>query len=454
MEASSNDTRLFNELIDIVIDHLHDDKASLAACSLVSRTWRNSGQFHLLESVTLLGVTSEKGLGLDAFLASVAQSPRIGHYVRELRVHGEGSWFGKYTPTELRALSLGPTHIRALVQLPALRRLFLFDLLWNSHRDGPEGLALIRGPAARRGLQKLVVQHVTSARFQDPGQIHDGIYAQDALDILSFFSAVDTFYFGTPRFEVDGCESPLLAPTDIVPHLRFPLPLHIGSLIADPDALDNARSSLAYDVLDHVCLSDGLHTFRAKIKPGDIGAVSHFVSTRAQSIRHYQLDMSAYIALARLGARETFSSLCLSSCTNLETFELHTPWYPPEHLWQYILVALASLPETVRRIHVCVYLTSTLPDCLADACAGLIAPDLAYMTRFPQLATLEFALRHPHGNDAAYPYRFQKCKRMIEEVVPAELKRGVLKVEPCDCLLTPALEPVCLSVLKPSKPLY
>ncbi|EKM54092.1 uncharacterized protein PHACADRAFT_257704, partial [Phanerochaete carnosa HHB-10118-sp] len=327
MEASLSDTRFYNELVDMVIDHLHDDKASLIACSLVSRTWRNSGQYHLLESVILLGVTSEKGL--EAFLAQTQRSPRIRHYVRELRVHGEGSWFGKYNATELRELCLGPRNLQSLAQMPALRRLFLYDLLWDSHRDGPESLSLIREAGVCRELEKLVLQRVTSSRFQDPGQIHHGIYAQDILDILSFFSEIKVLCFDTPRFEIDGCDAPLPHVEDSFLQLQFPPRLRIGSIVADPDALDNVRSSMAYNMLDRVCRLNGLHSFRARIKPGDIEAVSHFVSMRAHSILHYQLDMSAYLALARLGAKETFTSLYLSSCPNLETFELRTPCYPP-----------------------------------------------------------------------------------------------------------------------------
>ena len=283
----------------MIIDHLHSDKSTLAVCSLVSRTWRNSGQFHLLESVTLLGVTSEKGL--EEFLACAQQSPRIRRYVRALRVHGEGSWFGKYDDTELHELCLGPQHLRSLAEMPALRRLCLFDLLWDSHRDGPESLSLIRQTGVTRVLEKLVLQRMTSYQFQEPGEIHHGIYAQDVLDILSFFSEIGVLYFSTPRFEVDGCEVPLPHVEDSFLQLQFPPRLRVGALVTDPDALDNVRSSMAYSMLDRVCRLNGLHTFRAKIKLGDIETVSHFVLMRASSLRHYQLDMSAYFSLIQLG---------------------------------------------------------------------------------------------------------------------------------------------------------
>ncbi|EKM57177.1 uncharacterized protein PHACADRAFT_254761 [Phanerochaete carnosa HHB-10118-sp] len=299
MELSLGDMRLYNELVDMVIDHLHDDKASLVACSLTSRMWRNSSQYHLLDSITLLGVTSERGL--EAFLAQAQQSSRIRHYVRELRIYGEGSWFGKYNAAELRQLCFGPKSLHSLAQMPALRRLFLYDLLWDSRRDGPSGLPLIRRVGICWVLEKLVLQHVTSSRFQDPGQIHHGVYAQDILDILSFFSEIKVLCFDTPRFEVDGCEASPPHVEDNFLQLQFPPRLRISSLIADPDALDNIRSSMAYNMLDRVCRFNDLHSFRVRIKPGDIEAVSHFVSMRAHSIRHYQLDMSAHLALARYG---------------------------------------------------------------------------------------------------------------------------------------------------------
>lgn len=291
---------LFNELVDIVLDHLHDDRKSLKACSLVSQTFRNSSQYHLLENVALTGVKSSRGL--EAFMTFVETSPRFGHYVRTLRVFGEGSWFGKYDTAETRSLSLGPTHLRFLSQLPALRRLFLFELLWDSHRDSPAGQPLLGQEQPSGTLEKLVLHHVTSSRFQQPGEIHHGVYAQDVLDLLSFFSQIKTLNFSTPRFEVDPTpEDPSLRLEDRFLQLRFPPRLRVQKLVADPDALDSVRSAMAYTLLDRACGVKSLHSFRAKVKPGDLDAVSHFVGLRGPSILTYHLDMSAYFTLSRQG---------------------------------------------------------------------------------------------------------------------------------------------------------
>lgn len=41
------------ELIDSIIDRLHDDAASLQSCALVSSAWRPSTRFHLFGSVSI-----------------------------------------------------------------------------------------------------------------------------------------------------------------------------------------------------------------------------------------------------------------------------------------------------------------------------------------------------------------------------------------------------------------
>lgn len=41
------------ELIDIVLDHLHDDKLTLTQCALVSRIWVSASHYHLFLRTTL-----------------------------------------------------------------------------------------------------------------------------------------------------------------------------------------------------------------------------------------------------------------------------------------------------------------------------------------------------------------------------------------------------------------
>lgn len=72
---SSINSRLPGEMIDRVIDHLHDDKRSLSACSLVCTLWQPASRFHLFRHVKLsdaFSETSESLFGLvSRFLTDV-----------------------------------------------------------------------------------------------------------------------------------------------------------------------------------------------------------------------------------------------------------------------------------------------------------------------------------------------------------------------------------------------
>lgn len=50
----AENTRLPVELWDNIIDHLWDDRESLAACSIVCRAWRPSVHTHLFHTVALV----------------------------------------------------------------------------------------------------------------------------------------------------------------------------------------------------------------------------------------------------------------------------------------------------------------------------------------------------------------------------------------------------------------
>jgi len=69
------------ELIDRIIDFLHDDRVTLRACSLVSSTWRDASLHHMFWMVNLLSVARFR-----KFVHVACFRPRIGQYVREIRV--------------------------------------------------------------------------------------------------------------------------------------------------------------------------------------------------------------------------------------------------------------------------------------------------------------------------------------------------------------------------------
>lgn len=69
------------EICDYVIDHLHNDKKSLQACSLTCRDWVPTSRYHLHCEVYL------HNLGLfTAFRRLLQASPLLGPYIRALRI--------------------------------------------------------------------------------------------------------------------------------------------------------------------------------------------------------------------------------------------------------------------------------------------------------------------------------------------------------------------------------
>ncbi|KAF8486581.1 hypothetical protein JB92DRAFT_2547039, partial [Gautieria morchelliformis] len=67
------------ELIDQVIDHLHDDPPSLRACCLTCHAWAPSSRFHIFHDIVLSD--AERADGLAEHLET---SPHISPLVRSL----------------------------------------------------------------------------------------------------------------------------------------------------------------------------------------------------------------------------------------------------------------------------------------------------------------------------------------------------------------------------------
>jgi hypothetical protein len=75
------------ELIDIIIDNLHNDKRSLSACCLTSKQWVPSCRFHLFSKIT---VTPHRISSVLHFLESHSHS--IASLVRNLVVDDFSEW--------------------------------------------------------------------------------------------------------------------------------------------------------------------------------------------------------------------------------------------------------------------------------------------------------------------------------------------------------------------------
>lgn len=84
------------ELVDQILDHLHDDSSTLLNCALVSRTWLPTSRMHLFSKIRLLVPPSRNSLHEDdtprhgpcqRLHALLTGSPEIIPYIHDLRIH-------------------------------------------------------------------------------------------------------------------------------------------------------------------------------------------------------------------------------------------------------------------------------------------------------------------------------------------------------------------------------
>lgn len=69
------------ELVDRVLDHLHDDARSLRVCSRVAKVWLPTSRFHLFREIVV-----EKGIARKQLLQCMEANPEIGQYVRAMEL--------------------------------------------------------------------------------------------------------------------------------------------------------------------------------------------------------------------------------------------------------------------------------------------------------------------------------------------------------------------------------
>lgn len=82
--SPSSPGRLFPELCDQIIDHLHDDHKTLATCALVSRDWTAAARYHRFRTLLIKdGIDDHAKLG-EALSGSIA----VRHAVRTLWLYG------------------------------------------------------------------------------------------------------------------------------------------------------------------------------------------------------------------------------------------------------------------------------------------------------------------------------------------------------------------------------
>lgn len=142
------------EIVDIIIDHLHDDPETLRKCSLVCQSWLPSTSLHIFPRTICLPPRKMRrknwaaGMPLKTFV-----TPRIVRHTQKLTLTGFAD--GKVFPCSL------VNFFEALDQIPNLRSLTVD--LENVHITYPSSDSLPRATLSRMGTRHIHTLAISGA---------------------------------------------------------------------------------------------------------------------------------------------------------------------------------------------------------------------------------------------------------------------------------------------------
>ncbi|GJE93735.1 hypothetical protein PsYK624_098960 [Phanerochaete sordida] len=188
------------ELLDRIIDFLHDERDALAACSLVHRRWLPASSLHLFSlfrwppcKTHWYGGSDwhryacwcrqllDSSKTLEGIELLFRNSPRISDNVRDLRIV---MWTARRTTT--------PREIAHIFDaLPRLQSLDIGNL------DFSQGVSLASDQSTPRFLRRLRLGHISS-----------NVDLQNIYDLLSCFETISTLSFQSSDLKATASEPP------------------------------------------------------------------------------------------------------------------------------------------------------------------------------------------------------------------------------------------------------
>ncbi|KAL4248485.1 hypothetical protein ABKN59_007757 [Abortiporus biennis] len=136
------------ELVEEILNHLHDDKATLSECSLVCADWVEPSRRHLFQSVevfiyTIFQSQYRNSNGFHEFSSFLKRNPALARFIREIRLIGHKA--PATSSAQGRPLCNGNIIILILTDLPQLQVLQFKNL--SIAIDAPD---LIHPPQLRK----------------------------------------------------------------------------------------------------------------------------------------------------------------------------------------------------------------------------------------------------------------------------------------------------------------
>lgn len=166
------------ELVDYVLDFLHDDACSLIQCSLVSHSFVPGSRFHLFGTFHVKDDQTLCGL-LDASPSATAR-----HAIRTLRL-GTASVLSKTSPLKVSFSSLE----NLIAHLPALSNLHMLNISIDFARSSQVSSASTSETRSAKAIRYLWLYKVVEASTRRP------LHPHEFFPLLRLFSGIETLNY-------------------------------------------------------------------------------------------------------------------------------------------------------------------------------------------------------------------------------------------------------------------
>lgn len=251
-DAPSRLPNLPAELQDAIIDHLHDDKPSLANCSLVCSNWLHSSRLHLFEKLAVKGEV--EGHGFRDFLSFIAtDAAATVEYVKEVKYSVRARRGISYRDPSVRCI--GPYDFAVLYRhLPSMNVFEMESLSWDKDRVmGPNGEIVDPWPPARPFDRLSITRCVSESLIQQ--RLFRSL--EIVTSIFPFFAPLrrlELFSMNTDYSLRNDTEAPVIPPYFQMRELC----LHSTHLRSPGEHIDNVYISLSPHLrkLDIMCRTD------------------------------------------------------------------------------------------------------------------------------------------------------------------------------------------------------
>ncbi|TCD66257.1 hypothetical protein EIP91_001620 [Steccherinum ochraceum] len=339
MDNVDDQPRLPPELVDYVLDYLHDDKTTLIACASVSKSWVDSSRYHLFSTINFTLETPFCIGKLIRFLKDV----QVNHYIRNFSIiqdHSVSSilHFPRYP-------SFCPIHHLPLLlpSLPSLRCLTVTSAFVTCDCTEDTIEAHNRGPHITHNLKELSISNAIGNTV-------------DVLGILNNFASIDVLSVWRPVISLSAHRRTLPLNTSLARELQVRSFKHFAVGV----------SMETYILLRSSPSVDTLHTL--KVALDDSLEMDSFMKLVAKCTNLRALDITPIVNSphpsfrpAQERALEAWSELDFKHCTNLHSFSLRIfPFvYEPENpraetssarYCRMISLALLQLPYQTKHV--------------------------------------------------------------------------------------------------------